>query len=270
MTQLTRIMCVGQGRITETMVTLSFDNNLVTKPTQTYIISPYSYEVMRPAFTKFNIDTDTITVLSDQYFEQYYKLGEWAKSNWYKQQAFKLCALDHFDSEYFLIQDCDIALIKPYNILVDGKLNFKAEELWNPHQHLYGDMISEILGIPRTLPVSLVNEILPYTKEDWQFLKRVLEKQYKTDFLSAIASVKPFDDTKWFSEYELLGMFKMFKDDDSWAHYITASQPPIDTWDDFYNTDWSKQDTCKFHAPPLKFMSVEEGLKVVEHLKNVN
>ena len=130
-------------------------------------------------------------------------------------------------------------------------------------------MITEILGIPRTLPVSLVNELMPYKKEDWQFLKRVVEKHYKIDFLSAIASVRPFDDTKWFSEYELLGMFKMFRDDD-WQHFINVSQPPINTWDDFYSADWSKQDTVKFHTPPLKFMTVTEGLKVVEYLKNVN
>ena len=262
-------MCVGPNRINETMVTLSFDYNLVTKPNRTIIITPYSYDVLRPFFTKFNIDTDTITVVSDDYFEQYYNLGKWSRDNWYKQQAFKLCALDHFNSEYFLIQDCDIALIKPYNILVDDKLNFKAEDLWNPHQTVYGEMITEILGIPRTLPISLVNEILPFAKEDWLVLKHEIEKQYKTDFLSAIAGVRDFDDSKWFSEYELLGMFKMFKDK-NWTHFITPSQPAVSTWDDFYSINWSKQDTCKFHTAPLKFMTVAEGLKVVEHLKNVN
>lgn len=261
-------MCVGPNRINETMVTLNFDDRIYPQPDHTYIISPHSQNEFIRLFDEFDLNIENFTILDDNYFGQYYNLGTWDKDNWYKQQAFKLCALDHFDSDYFLIQDCDIALIKPYNMLVDGRLNFKAEELWNPHQQLYGDMVTEILGIPRTLQVSLVNELMPYKKEDWVLLKRVLEKHYKTDFLSAIAGVKPFDDTKWFSEYELLGMFKMFSSDDEWAHFITTSQPAVNSWDEFYAIDWTNQDTCKFHARPLKFMTTEEAHNVVRYLND--
>jgi hypothetical protein len=262
-------MCVGPKRINEAMVTLSFDYNLTIKPDKTIIISPYSVEKFRSLFVQFDIDYDNITIISDGYFEQYYDLTIWSKDNWYKQQAFKLCALDHFDSEHFLIQDCDIALIKPYSMFVEEKINFKAEDLWNPHQHIYGKMISDILDIPRTLEISLVNELMPVIKEDWNLLKQIVENRYQTDFLSAIAKAKPLDDTKWFSEYELLGMFKMFKDN-NWTHFMTVSQPPINTWDDFYNANWANQDTVKFHVQPLKFMSIDEAHKVVEFLKNVN
>jgi hypothetical protein len=262
-------MCVGPKRINEAMVTLSFDYNLITKPSKTLIVSPYTVQEFRSLFIQFGIDYDNITIIPDQYFSQYYDLTAWSKDNWYKQQAFKLCALDQFDSDYFLIQDCDIALIKPYNMFIEEKINFKAEPLWNPYQHIYGKMISKILGIPRTLQISLVNELMPVIKKDWQALKQLLETRHKTDFLTAISKVRPFDDTKWFSEYELLGMFKMFKDN-NWTHFITVSQPPINTWDDFYDANWTNQDTVKFHAQPLKFMSIDEAHRVVEFLKNVN
>lgn len=258
-------MCVGPNRLNEAAATLSFDYQLIVPIDRTYIITSYTQKEIQDIFKQFGLDSSKFSVISDDYFAQYYDLTTWSHDNWYKQQAFKLCAIDQFESEYFLIQDCDLILLEPYAALTQNKINFKCEDLWNPHQHVYGKMVSEILDIPRTLPVSLVNELMPVKKADWVPLKQRIETKYGKDFLSAIASVRAFDSTKWFSEYELLGMFKMFLDQE-WTYFKRPSQPPIYTWDDFYNTDWTQFYSVKFHAPPLKHMTTSEALDVVKML----
>jgi hypothetical protein len=256
-------MCVGPNRINEAMVTLSFDHRIDPELDKTYIISPYSEEEFRSLFKEFNINDKNIEILSENYFDNYYNLSRWKVDNWYKQQAFKLCALDHFDSNYFLIQDCDLILLKPYSVWVSGDLNFKAEPLWNDYHKVYADMIEKIIGMKRAIPCSLVNELMPYSKQDWISLKTLLG-----DWINVIPNMRAFDDSKWFSEYELLGIYKT--NQTGWCYFENVSQPPIYTWDDFYNTNWSKQYSVKFHARPLKFMTIEEAHKVIRFLNNVN
>ena len=263
MTKLARIMCVGPSRINEAMVTLSFDHRIYPRLDKTYIISPYGGNEFRRLFKEFNINDQNFEILPEDYFDQYYDLSRWKHDNWYKQQAFKLCALDHFDSEYFLIQDSDLVLLKPYSVWSGGNLNFKAEPLWNDHHTVYADMIEKILGLKRAIPYSLVNELMPYSKQDWQVLKAIIG-----DWLNVIPNIRVFDDSKWFSEYELLGIYKT--NQTGWCYFENVSQPPIYTWDDFYNTNWSKQYSVKFHARPLKFMAIEEAHKVVEFLNGIN
>jgi Family of unknown function (DUF6492) len=259
--RLTRIMCVGPGRLIETMVTLKFDYQIHPGLDQTYIISPYSEQEFRTLFKEFNINDQLIEILPEDYFDQYYDLSRWAVDNWYKQQAFKLCALDHFDSDYFLIQDCDLILLKPYSVWISGNLNFKAETLWNDYHTVYADMVEKIIGMKRAIPCSLVNELMPYSKQDWLDLKVLIG-----DWINTIPDARAFDSSKWFSEYELLGIYKT--NQTGWQHFVNISQPPIYTWDDFYNTDWTKQSSIKFHARPLKFMNKEQAHKVLEFLND--
>jgi hypothetical protein len=261
-------MCVGLDRINEAMVTLKFDYMICSQIDHTYIISPYSVKDFEYLFDEFNINKQNFTILDDDYFGQYYDLSRWSHDNWYKQQAFKLCALDYFDSEYFLIQDCDLILLKPYSIWNSGKLNFKAEQIWNDHHLVYAGMVKEIIGLDRKIPYSLVNELMPYGKSDWQGLKEHIENVHGKNFLDAIADVRPFDETKWFSEYELLGIWKT-NQSQAWTYFSNSSQPPIYTWDDFYTIDWKKCNNVKFHVQPLKFMNIEEAHKVMEYLTNV-
>jgi hypothetical protein len=261
-------MCVGPCRINEAMATLSFDYNLITKPTHTYIISPYSNSAFTKLFKEFDIDSSMFTILSDNYFDQYYDLTLWSHNAWYLQQAFKLCALDHIDSEYFLIQDCDLILLQPYDILADGVLTYKAENLWNSHQHVYASMVKELLGMDRVIECSLVNEIMPVTKRDWLAIKELIQSRFNQSWQTAIPSIRAFDDSKWFSEYELLGIYRTNKSS-KWQHFVTTSQPAINTWDDFYRTDWQQQHSLKFHAPPLKFMTSEQTHKVIDYIKEL-
>ena len=259
----TRIMCVGPNRINEAMATLKFDYRIYPQVDHTYIISPYSAEEFSNLFGEFNINAENFTILGDDYFDQYYDLTRWSHDNWYKQQAFKLCALDHIDSEYFLIQDCDLILLKPYSMWISDNLNFKAEPLWNDYHIVYADMVEKITGLKRVVNCSLVNELMPYSKSDWMALKELIG-----DWLNVIPNTRAFDDSKWFSEYELLGIYKT--NQDGWTYFSNTSQPPINTWEDFYSINWHNYSAVKFHTRPLKFMNKEEAHKVVEFLNDNN
>ena len=262
---ITRILLIGPGRINEAAITLSFDNNLNPRPDITYIISPYPQHKLDSVFKEFNLDSAKYTLLDDTYFEERYDLSRWKNDHWYLQQGIKLCALDHFDSDYFLIQDCDQVPLKRFDFFVDGKLNFKVENLWNPYQELYAEMVTRLTGITRTLEYSLVNELMPYSKHDWLALKQLIETRSDRSWLDAVPDARPFEEIKWFSEFELLGMYKTSLD--GWTHYRAIPQPPIDTWDDFFKHDWSQQDTVKFLTQPLKYMDQNSALMVLEHLK---
>lgn len=266
---LTRIMCVGPSRLNEAIATLSFDYQIRPHLDKTYIISPYSTQEFNSLFDEFGIDNQQFDILGDDYFSNYYDISRWSQDNWYKQQAFKLCALDHFDSEYFLIQDCDLILLNPYNIFVDQiYLNLKAEPLWNDYHTVYADMVKQIIGLDRKIPYSLVNELMPYKKSDWQALKEHIENTHGKNFLNAIADIRPFDETKWFSEYELLGIWKT-NQSILWTYFSNISQPTVNDWDEFFNIDWKNYGAVKFHARPLKFMNKQEAQKIIGFLKDV-
>jgi hypothetical protein len=262
---ITRIFLIGPGRINEAAVTLSFDNNLNPLPDKTYIISPYPQHKLDSVFNEFGINSAKYTLLDDTYFEERYDLSRWKKDHWYLQQALKLCAIDHFDSDYFLIQDCDQVPLKRFDFFVDGKLNFKVENLWNPYQELYAEMVTQLTGITRTLDYSLVNELMPYSKQDWLTLKQLIETRSSCSWLDAIPNARPFEEIKWFSEFELLGMYKTSLD--GWTYYPAVSQAAINTWEDVYTIDWSKQDTIKFLTQPLKYMNIDSAKNLLNYLK---
>lgn len=264
---ITRIILIGPGRINEACVTLSFDYNLHPQPDITYVVSPYPQHMIDRVFAEFNLDVSKYQFLDDLYFDEHYDLSRYKKDHWYYQQAIKLCALDYFDSEYFIIQDCDQVPLKPYHMWVDGKLNYKLEVLWNPYQTIYAEMVKALIGLDRVVEYSLVNELMPYSKQDWLSLKTLLEQRHNTSWLDAIADIRGFDEVKWLSEFELLGIYKTHMDD--WTSYIAVPQPPIMTWEDFFQHDWAKQDTVKFLTQPLKYMNTESAKIVLEHLTNL-
>jgi hypothetical protein len=263
---ITRIFPIGPSRINEAAITLSFDRQITPLPDVTYIISPYPQHRLDSVFREFGLDSSAYILLDDLYFDKYYDLSKYKHNRWYYQQALKLCAFDHFDSEYFLLQDCDQVPIKPFEFFVDGKLNFKAEQLWNPYQELYSEMVEKLTGLKRVINYSLVNELMPYAKQDWIGLKHLLEEHNQLSWLDAIADIRELADPKWLSEFELLGVYKT-NQPDGWTYYCAVPQPAINTWDDFYNHNWAKQDTVKFLTQPLKYLTLSEALAVRDHLK---
>jgi hypothetical protein len=263
---ITRIILIGPGRINEAAITLSFDNYLNPRPDKTYIISPYPQHKLDSVFAEFGLDSSNYTLLDDLYFEDYYDLSRYKHNHWYYQQALKFCAFDLFDSDYFLLQDCDQVPLKQFNFFVDGKLNFKAEPLWNPYQDLYSEMVEKITGLNRVLNFSLVNELMPYSKEDWNSLKQLIEDRNSCHWLNAFPNIRELGEPKWLSEFELLGTYKT-NQSTGWTHYTAIPQPSINTWEDFLNHDWSKQDTIKFLTQPLKYMNINNAQMVLKHLK---
>lgn len=262
---ITRIIFIGPGRINEAAITLSFDYNLNPRPDKTYIISPYPQHKLNDVFASFRLFPEDYILLDDLYFEDYYDLTRWKIDHWYYQQALKLCSLDHFDSDFFLIQDCDQVPLNQFNFFEDGKLNFKAENLWNPYQELYAEMVEKLTGLKRVLNYSLVNELMPYSKQDWNKLKQLLEDRNGCFWLDAIPNIRALGEPKWFSEFELLGIYKT-NQPAGWTYYRAISQPAINTWEDFFAHDWAKQDTIKFLTQPLKYMNIDSAKAVLEHI----
>jgi hypothetical protein len=259
-------MCVGPGRIAESAITLSFDYRLNPKPSCTILISPYSANEFTQIFNQFDVDIDNFTVMHDNYFRQFYNLDQWWTLPWYRQQALKFCALDHYDSEWFLIQDCDLVLLKSYDIFVDDKINFKLEDFWNPYQKIYCDMAEKITGLTQILPGSVVNEIMPCSKQDWIGLKSLVEHKHNKSFWEIIPSIRSFEELQWLSEYELLAMY-ITNFQTNWQYFNSISQPPINNWNDFYSIDWSQYWQIKFNVRPMRYMTVLEAEQVLKFLK---
>jgi hypothetical protein len=260
-------MCVGPGRMPESMITLSFDYRLTPKPDRTILISPYTEQEFCTIFNRFGLEFKNFTVVNDDYFKQHYDLERWWSLPWYRQQALKFCALDHYDSSWFLIQDCDLVLLKPYDLFVDDKINFKLEEFWNPYQRIYSEMAEQITGLKQVLPGSVVNEIMPCSKQDWLGLKNTVETKHSKSFWDVVPDTRAFEELQWLSEYELLAMY-ITNTRTEWQHFSSVSQPPITSWDDFYNIDWSKYWQIKFNVRPMRYMTVTEAEKMLEFLKD--
>lgn len=259
-------MCVGPQRLYEAMATLSFDYKIKTPIAKTIIITPYTRTEVENALIEFGIDYSKFVVLNDNYFDDLYDLSRWSHDNWYKQQALKLCALDTFSAEQFLIQDADVMLLEDYEAFINSEPNFKAEDLWNEHHAVYAAGVEGIIGLKRGLNYSLVNEILPYYKSDWLELKYYIQQRHNKGWLDAIADHKPFDDTKWFSEYELLGIWKTNRG--GWKYFTRVGQPPITSWDDVYSTNWKELSAVKYHTRPLKFMDKQQAIELVRFIND--
>ena len=102
------------------------------------------------------------------------------------------------------------------------------------------------------------------TKEDWNKLNQKLGG----DWQSSIKSFREFDDTKWLSEYELLGIYKSVFDNDNY-HYIKDQMPIFQHIEQLETLDWSGANVVKFKARPLKGMSEEHAHRIVDYFKRI-
>ena len=266
---ITRITLIGPGRIHDSAVMLMLDN-VEPRPDRTIVITPYPQHIIDKILGEaWGLDLTKYEFIDDNYFDQFYDLNLYKTNKWYYQQMLKLCSIDHFDSEYFLLQDSDQVQLKPYHMFTNtGNFNMKCEELFNPYQEIYADGVEELTGLKRTIPYSLCNEMMPVEYEDWCHLKMLIEKKTGYPWLEAVAKIKPMDPVKWFSEFELLGIYKL-NNDDTVETFVGTPQPPINTLEEFYAVDWTKQDTCKFLTQPLKYMTFTHAQQVYAHFKQV-
>lgn len=260
-------MAIGQGRVYEAVCVLQFDYNLYPSITQTIIVSPYEKNFLIDIFTRFGIDCSTFVFYTDIELADWLGITGWQTHSWYFQQGIKLGLIDQVDSEWFLIHDCDVFATEPYKYIVDNKPNFRVEDLWNPYQEVYAANVERLVAHKRKIPYSFVTEIMPYKKADWLLCKQQIEQTVGCEWRQAILS-KSFDDTKWLSEYELLGIFKTNVTDE--YHLSHDSHPVINSWEDFELADWSNTPTVKFKTKPLKFLQENQIQFIVNKFKSRN
>ncbi len=260
---ITRIMCVGQGRVYEAACSLSFDFNLYPKIDSTMIVSVYTADQLKHYWEKFNIDYSKLTFLHDSEIDL---PKHWKNHHWYFQQGIKLELLDTLDSDQFVIQDCDLVCLHPFALFNGSLPCFRVEELWNPYQTVYEEAVTELTGLSRVEPYSFVTEIMPYNKSDWLGCKQLIESRFNKDWKTAISNLRPFDETKWLSEYELLGIYKTNLDN-KWNINID-NHPVINDWKDFEQANWAIVPTLKFKAKPLKFMRESQAQYIIDFFQN--
>lgn len=249
---ITRLMTVGPGRIYEAACALSFDKNLYPSIDKTIIVAPFGGSHIKEVFDEFDINLN-IEFVKDQDLIESANLENWVSDTWYLQQGLKLALLDQLPGEQFLIQDSDVFALKPYNFFISGIPNLRVEDVWNDHHQIYEFFINKLTGFSRPSNYSFVTEFMPVLKQDWEYCKQVILDHTSLPWNQAVPNINKFDESKWFSEYELLGFCKTI----SGHNYFLEQDhhPIINSWDDLFTADWSSVPTVKFKARPLKFMN---------------
>jgi hypothetical protein len=238
---------------------LSFDEFLSPVIDQTVIVSPLSSDSIQQKFAQFPyIDQSKLVFKKDSEFN----LVGW-DDNWYKQQGIKFSLLDSLDSD-IVIQDADVFYLKPWEFIRDGHPVFRTEDVWNDHHAVYEDAVYKLIGARRLSNESYVTEFMPYLKRDWH----KLNQQLGGDWQTAIKSVASFDDTKWLSEYELLGIYKSVFDQDNY-HYIKDQMPIFQHIEQLETLDWSNANVVKFKARPLKGMNEQDAHRIIDYFKRI-
>ena len=252
-------MMIGPGRLNDACCALSFDEFLSPVIDQTVIVSPLSSDSIQQKFAQFPyIDQSKLVFKKDSEFN----LVGW-DDNWYKQQGIKFSLLDSLDSD-IVIQDADVFYLKPWEFIRDGHPVFRTEDVWNDHHAVYEDAVYKLIGAIRLSNESYVTEFMPYLKRDWH----KLNQQLGGDWQTAIKSVASFDDTKWLSEYELLGIYKSVFDQDNY-HYIKDQMPIFQHIEQLETLDWSNANVVKFKARPLKGMNEQDAHRIIDYFKRI-
>ena len=257
-------MTIGPGRVNDACCALSFDEFLTPVIDQTLIVTPVNQLLIKQKFDQFNIDYSKITFSTDATARERLDLAEW-KNAWYFQQGVKLGLLDDLPGD-FLIQDADVFAIKPYCFFKNNQPVFRTENVWNDYHAVYENKVNKIIGFNRTHDQSYVTEFMPYLKQDWINLRTLIETRHNKPWKDAIRSIDQFDDTKWFSEYELLGIYKSNVDSDNYQ-YIADSMPVIHHINQLEESDWSEANVVKFKARPLKGMTEQDAHRIIDYFK---
>jgi hypothetical protein len=219
-----RVVFLARYRIPHACLAMQFDHNLVGVD-RTVISSPVPKDELWSIFAKYNIDTTDFAYLPDSaILNEYPEIDHWIfaddyRGKWLWQQALKLAVRDYLDDEVVLMHDPDTFMVGPYECYRDGRLNYLI--LSNTTHDSYRGVLESVVGIERQTPHCFVTELVPVHKDDWQALKTLLETKHNKWFLDAIIDAVPGMPTvppwgtgniiKWFSEYELLGNWAMYR-----------------------------------------------------------
>lgn len=215
----TRLIFCGQGKLGDLLKTLQYDSNLRPKFDHTYIIyGPHKLPFdFNPVLTEVEHNPDEFTIVNDTVLFNHYNLLErnidlYKFGGWITQQLVKLLALDYFNHDRMLIQDCDTFVLKSntYEYFKDSKpVLYKHQSKFVSDYCRYVKLFT---GIEYTsTDPCYVSEFMPVTNAIWNDLKSKIESIHNKWWFDALydqfdsdANVNPGSQI-WFSEYELLG-----------------------------------------------------------------
>lgn len=217
---ITRVMTVGAQRLGNTVISLLFDRYITPVPDKTIILTCLPVDYVQKVLNHYFSNRSDIEVIHDSELEDLYPdIKVWTvpgdiRGAWLKQQALKMIALDHFDSDIFLIQDPDTFCIKTYRYFDGNKLYLLSMSDTSQYESYYV-AIEKALGIPRQTTSCFVTEFMPVFKQDWVRCRQQIEAITKQPWLVGLLDQVPaeefkFRQVKWFSEYELLGNWTMY------------------------------------------------------------
>ena len=221
-----RVVFLARYRIPHACMAMQFDHFLEGID-RTVISSPVPKDELWSIFQQYNIDTTTFEYLPDSVIlNEYPEIDHWMfeddyRGRWLWQQALKLAVRDYLDDEVVLIHDPDTFMVEPYCCYKDGRLNYLI--IPNTTHGSYDSVLESVLGIERQTPHCFVTELVPIHRDDWQALKTFLENKHDKWFLDAIIdnvtgmpTIPPWGNgelIKWFSEYEFVGNWAMYRHD---------------------------------------------------------
>jgi hypothetical protein len=221
---------------------------------RTCIASPVPKEELWPIFEKYGIDTTNFDYAPDsEIYRLYPEVNNWVFEDdyrgwWLRQQAIKMAFLDYLDYDLMVMNDPDCILIRDYEPLKNGKLNYMVLENQR-HSWGYYETIKNALGIERQTPHCFISEYVPVLKQDITDLRLFLEQRHHSKWLDAIVDNCPGEATippwgkgeliRWLSEYEFLGNWTMSRREittEPQCRYMYDDMTKIGGFDPDYHT----------------------------------
>lgn len=213
-------------RVADLLLTLKFDRFLYPRPDKTYIFyGPQDLDLdLDQMLNEHNIDTSTFEIMPDRHMwnNRALEVDIYQFGGWIGQQLIKFLSLDLVDyQDCVLIQDCDTFNVQPYTWITNNCPQLYVRENTD-HSVGYYEYVKKFTGQERQVPHCFVSEFMPVLKTDWIELKNQIESIYQQSWLTAMHGQFVVDSAKhrnpnpllppiWFSEYELLGNWAVYK-----------------------------------------------------------
>jgi hypothetical protein len=260
-----RVVFLARYRVPHACLSMQFDH-MLEGIDRTVIASPVPKDELWPVFERYGIDTAHFDYLPDEeVLPLYPQIENWVipgdyRGFWLRQQALKLSVLDYLKDEVVLLTDPDTFMVEPYSCYRNGRMNYLV--IPNTTHGSYNGMMEAITGIPRQTPHCFVTEFVPVYRKDWLALKQHLENMHHQHFLDAMIdnchgmpTVPPWGNgnlIKWFSEYELLGNWALWRQD---VDYQEQHRFEYDNLDKL--TNYTRNFNCFADAVPDLSLSLQ-------------
>ena len=214
----TRLLFVAHDKLYDAVQVLQYDYMIsdIDKTKVYYGPSDIDFDML-DIFEIHDIDTKNFSVHQDvelinltNHNEDFYQFG-----GWISQQMLKLLAIHYCEDDNILIQDCDTYLLKPHNFFPTNNVDSLVIKNETHHPDYY-NFIEKILRITRQTQDCFVTEFMPISKVSWNNMINRIEKIHNQYWFDAIYNIYKSnykkDDFMMFSEYELLGNWQLYDD----------------------------------------------------------